>query len=75
MNCLATSGYDSLEVTLGMETSERPGISIEKIERFEEKNQWRWSNFLRVSNASIKLLHPFVFLPGHRIMRLIRMYA
>ena len=26
-------------------------------------------------NASIKLPHPFVFLPGHRIMRLIRMYA
>ena len=68
VNCLVTSGYDSLEVILGMDTSERPRNSIETIERFVEKYHSEGGQISCGIDASIKLPHPFVFPPGHRIM-------
>ena len=68
VNCLVTSGYDSLEVILGMDTSERLGNFIETIERFVEKYHSEGGQISCGIDASIKLPHPFVFPPGHCIM-------
>lgn len=68
VSCLVTSGYDSLDVILGMDTSENPGNSIETIERFVEKYHSEGGQISCEQNVPIKLPHPFVFPPGHRIM-------
>ena len=62
VNCLATSGYDSIDVILVMDTSERPGNSIETIEKFVEKYHSEGSKICcGKSDVSIKLPHLLYF--------------
>ena len=68
VSCLVTSGYDSLDVILGTDTSENLGNSIEKIEKFVEKYHSEGGQIAFEKNVPIKLPHPFIFPPGHRIM-------
>lgn len=68
VSCLVTSGYDSLDVILAMDTSENPGNSIEIVEKFVEKYHSEGGQISCSINAPIKLPHPFVFPPGHRII-------
>lgn len=70
VNCLVTSGYDSLDVILGMDVSESPGNSIETVEMLVEKYHSKGGQISCGKNVLIKLPHPFVFPPGHRIMPL-----
>ena len=68
VGCLIAAGYDSFDVILGMDTSESPENSIEKIEKFMEKYHSEGGQIFCGKNVSIKLSHPFIFPPGHRMM-------
>ena len=59
-NCLIASGYDEMEVLCGMNTSEGPKNTIEKVESFITK---RFSGKPEY-NPTLSL--PFEFPPGHR---------
>ena len=37
VNCVVSAGFDEVEVLSSMDTSENPGNSIEKIEKFIER--------------------------------------
>ena len=61
MNCFLSSGFDEIEVLCSMDTSEKPGNSIEKIEKFIQKK------FAHdVDHNPCPSLVPFEFPPGHR---------
>lgn len=61
VKCLLSAGYDEIEVLSTMDTSEKQGNSIEKIESFIEKKH------ADNSEHDPFLSHPFEFPPGHRI--------
>ena len=61
VKCLISAGYDEIEVLPTMDTSEKQGNSIEKIESFIEKK------YADNSEHNPFPSRPFEFLPGHRV--------
>ena len=61
VNCVVSAGFDEIEVLSSMDTSENPGNSIEKIEKYIEQK------FASSPNHNPYSSSPFEFSPGHRI--------
>ena len=64
VNCFLAAGYDSEEIIISMDVSNRKGNSISEIEKFIERS-FPEDETMRSPFPSSK--YPYEFPPGHRI--------
>lgn len=66
VNCLLASGFDVVDVIMSMDVSDKPGNSIEYVEKFISEHYAGLDDYSNTP-ASACSLTPFVFPPGHKL--------